>query len=104
MSGNHPGRVASTTVEVEIYGSTFHVRGTQDSDHLQGLARFVDQKMREVAGHVATVDTTKIAILAALNLAEELLHLRENGGGTKNEITEKVAGLAGDLEKALESA
>lgn len=90
-----------TSVEVEIFGATYHVRGENDPDHLQELASFVDEKMREVASHVSTVDTAKIAILTALNIADELIQCREALDGERGEISEKVAELTGELENAL---
>ncbi len=92
------------TVEVEIYGSTYRVRGEEDSSRLQDLATLVDRKMRDVGSRVSTVDTTKIAILAALNIADELVRSREERDVElqSSELVEKVAGLAGELERALE--
>ena len=60
----------SDSTTVEIFGQTYNVRGEGDPDYLTELARFVDSRMREVAAEVATVDTAKIAILAALNIAD----------------------------------
>jgi cell division protein ZapA len=96
------GKVTAT-VEVEIYGSIYKVRG-DDPEHIQELAALVDGKMRQVAQHVRVVDATKVAVLAALNLAEELAKTptgRVSGG---DEIRQKVEGLAGDLEQALAAA
>src|SRR6059036_2304180 len=59
------------STSVEIFGQTYNVRGEGDPDYLTELARFVDSRMREVAAQVATVDPVKIAILAALNIADE---------------------------------
>lgn len=94
---------ATTTVEVEIYGASYKVRGDDDPDHLHELAGFVDEKMREIATQTATVDTTKIAILAALNIANELWSCREGEGQEQDQVSDKVAELAGRLESALEA-
>ena len=59
------------STSVEIFGQTYNVRGEGDPNYLTELARFVDSRMREVAAKVATVDPMKIAILAALNIADE---------------------------------
>lgn len=101
-----PALKAATTVEVDIYGATYHVRGENDPAHLRRLAGLVDEKMREVATHVATVDTTKIAILAALNIAEDLYRSRTGRDGEREEIaeiTEKVEVLAETLQRALDA-
>jgi cell division protein ZapA len=87
--------------EVRIFGATYNVRGSDDSGYLQELADLVDGKMREVAQHVATGDTTRIAILAALNLADELFQVQQHQEGERVEIKEKVAELAEELTEAL---
>lgn len=94
--------VKSTATEVDIFGSVYHVRGDKDPEHFQELAAMVDGKMREISQHVATVDTAKIAILAGLNLADELFHCRKQQEGERVEIQEKVTKLAGELRQALE--
>lgn len=96
-------KVTSTTIEVDIFGTSYHVRGDNDPEHLTELAGFVDEKMKEVSSHVTTVDATKIAILAALNIADELFRSRQGRDGERKEISEKVTGLAGELEAVLKS-
>jgi cell division protein ZapA len=84
--------VASTGVE--IFGQTYNVRGDGDPDYLVELARFVDSRMREVAAQVATVDPLKIAVLAALNIADEftrLKHQRQGAAGIWLERTEEIS-------------
>ena len=61
---------------MEIFGQTYNVRAEGDSSYIHDLARFVDSRMKEVAERTATVDTTKIAILVALNISDDL-HQRE---------------------------
>ncbi len=94
---------STTSVDVEIFGATYHVRGTHDREHLQRLADMVDSKMREIGKQVPTVDTGKIAILAALNLADELFQCNDQQEGERVEIMEKVAELTGALTEALDS-
>lgn len=92
-----------TSTAVEIFGSTYHVRGGDDSGDLQELARVVDGKMRELAGHAGSTDPARLAILVALNLADELSRARQQQEGERVEIREKVAELARGLETALEA-
>ncbi len=87
--------------DIEIFGSVYHVRGIEDRGYLQDLAAGVDRKMREISEQVSTVDTAKIAILAALNLADELFQTKRLLEGERVEIQEKVAALAGELTEAL---
>jgi cell division protein ZapA len=92
---------ASTTVQVEIFGEVYTVRGSDENGYLQELADLVDRKMREVAEHVKG-DTARIAILAALNLADELFQIQGRQEGERVEIREKVAALTEELTHALE--
>ena len=82
----------STTVE--IFGQTYNVRRNGDPDYLAELAQFVDTRMREVASQVATVDPAKIAILAALNIADEFSRFRRqrhDAAGIWLEKTEEIS-------------
>lgn len=90
-----------TTTAVEIFGSVYQVRGRDDTGYLQTLADLVDRKMREVAQHASTADTARIAILAALNLADELFRIQSRQEGERVEIREKVAELTEELNRAL---
>jgi cell division protein ZapA len=88
----------STTVE--IFGQSYNVRGEGDPDYLTELAQFVDSRMREVAAQVATVDPVKIAILAALNIADEFSRYRktrENAAGIWVEKTEEISNRLGKV-------
>ena len=58
-------------VTVEIYDQIYHLSG-QNAAHIRELAARVDAKMRAVAAHGRTVDSLRVAVMAALNLADEL--------------------------------
>ena len=86
------------SIEVEIFGQPYNVRGEGDPNYLSELARFVDTRMREVAAQVATVDPMKIAILAALNIADEFSRYRkqrEDAAGVWTERTEEISNRLG---------
>jgi cell division protein ZapA len=85
----------STTTPVEIFGEVYHVRGGDEDGYLQSLADLVDRKM-----HVKG-DPARIAILAALNLADELFQSQSRQEGERVEIREKVAALTEELTQAL---
>ncbi len=68
---------ASTpTIRVEIYNQTYNIRSDGDSEYITQLAEFVDTRMREISSGTLTVDSLKVAILAALHIADELHRLR----------------------------
>ena len=89
------------STEVEIFGLTYNVRGEGDPDYLTELARFVDSRMREVAAQVATVDPMKIAILAALNIADEFSRFRNQRESAKGLWIEKTEEISERLGKVL---
>lgn len=69
---------AQTRSEVRIYGETYVIRSAQaDEEHIRRVADAVDARMRELAGRNPNLGVTRIAVLAALNLADELMRLRE---------------------------
>ena len=62
-------------ISVDIYDQIYNLRGT-DPDYIERLAQTVDAKMRAVSAHGGTVDSLRVAVLAALNIADELECLR----------------------------
>lgn len=93
---------STTPVDVEIFGAVYHVRGEHDPEHLKRLAEIVDRKMHEIGTQVATTETDKIAILAALNLADELHQCTTRQEGERVQIMEKVTDLTGKLTEVLQ--
>jgi cell division protein ZapA len=64
-------------VHVEIFGQTYAVRAGGDARFLEQVAAHVDREMREVSKASGAVDTVRIAVLAALNIAAELFEARD---------------------------
>ncbi len=80
----------SNTVKVEIYDQTYHLRGEIDEAYAQELAQFVDGKMRSITEATHTVDSLRVAVLAAINMADELFSLRERQKQLQGEIRERA--------------
>jgi cell division protein ZapA len=89
------------STNVEIFGEIYSVRGEGDPNYLTELARFVDSRMRDVAAQVATVDPVKIAILAALNIADEFSRYRKQREGAVGLWIEKTEELSERLSKVI---
>src|SRR6185503_18368563 len=85
-------------VTVEIYDQTYHLSG-YDARHIRELAARVDSKMRAVAAQGRTVDSLRVAVLAALNLADEL---SQTSGVDAKEGRARAAHLAEMLDEVLE--
>jgi cell division protein ZapA len=91
-----------TTTDVEIFGATYVLRSGQDREHLTALAAEVDRRMRALAEHLNQVDSGRLAILVALNLADELSRNRKHYDGERGEIENRVTELAERIAEALQ--
>ena len=91
---------AANYVTVEIYDQTYHLSG-QDAEHVRKLAAVVDAKMRAVAAQGRTVDSLRVAVLAALNLADELAQTGEAGTAARVGHA-RATSLRGLLDEVLE--
>ena len=66
-------------VTISIRGQEFHIRTDDDEATLQRVARYLDETMSMVERKTGTVDSLQLALLSALNLARELVELRDSG-------------------------
>lgn len=97
--------MATVRATVEIFGQRLGVRAEDDVARLQELARFVDHRMREVADQTSSVDSVKIAILTALNIADELFRERDKDQDVRQrELKMHAERLVLKLEEALKPA
>src|SRR6516225_9790457 len=86
-------------VTVQIYDQTYHLSG-QDPEHIRKLAALVDAKMRAVAAQGRTVDSLRVAVLASLNLADELSLTDANSPARVGHA--RAVSLRGLLDEVLE--
>ena len=102
MSQSHAINVES--INVDIYDQIYHLRGT-DPTYIQQLAHSVDAKMRAVSAQGGTVDSLRVAVLAALNIADELATLRQRYdtlAGTISQSQTSMRSRAGSLSGLLD--
>ena len=93
------------TVKVEIYNQTYTLRSNDgDVEYIQRLAAFVDSRMREIAAGSLTVDSLKVAILAALNIADESRRGRGPDPAVMKGGPDRVARLIDMLERSFAEA
>ncbi|HZQ22380.1 MAG TPA: cell division protein ZapA [Terriglobales bacterium] len=92
---------ANNSVRVEIFDQAYNLRGS-DPDYILKLADYVDSKMRAVAEQTATVDSVRLAVLAALNIADEYHLLRRKLEGAPNDYQKRAHQLANALDEVLE--
>ncbi len=89
------------SVRVEIFDQAYSLRGS-DPEYIIKLAQYVDAKMRAVADQTHTVDTARLAVLAALNIADEYHLLKRNQDGGAVEYLKRAHHLADALDEVLE--
>jgi len=89
------------SIRVEIYNQTYNIRGHADTEYILQLAEFVDRRMREIASGSLTVDSLRVAILAALNIADELYQLRRKHEQFDAQLAERSSECAVVLDQIL---
>lgn len=91
----------SKTIRVEIYDQVYNIRGDLDEEYVRQLAEYVDQKMRALGSQTQTVDSLRLAVLAALNLADEYHVLRARHQEVEAALGERSTRLGRLLDAAL---
>ena len=94
------GNGSGNSVRVEIYDQAYNLRGS-DADYIFKLADFVDLKMRTVAEQTATVDSLRLAVLAALNIADEYHLLKRKYDAIASDFNARAHELSGRIDEAL---
>ena len=90
--------VSERIISVEIHGQRYPIRSGLDQEYVARLASYVDEKMRAAADLAPTGDSLRLAVLAALNVADELFRCRDVNRLRSGEIAER----AGELERLLD--
>jgi len=88
-------------VHVEIFGQSYAVRAGADPGYVEQLAAYVDRQMHEVSQSGGTVDSVRIAVLAALNIADECFRLRSSSESATSGIEARARDLVRTLGEAL---
>jgi cell division protein ZapA len=94
----------ANTINVKIYNQTYSIRaGDGNVERTQHLAELVDQRMREIAQGALTADSLKVAILAALHIADELDKANSNFEELNRTLSMRSAECAELLDQLLKS-
>jgi cell division protein ZapA len=96
----HIQDAGNSSVRVEIFDQGYNLRGT-DPDYILRLAEYVDTKMRAVSEQTHTVDTARLAVLAALNIADEYHLLRRKTDGGSTDSSKRARQLINALDDVL---
>ncbi len=92
---------SETITSVNIYHRTYQLRTGGDVEYLEELARHVDKQMLRISEETPTVDTLKIAILAALNIADEYFSNKKRLEVSEDQVCRKSTELVELLESHL---
>ena len=93
---------AKTPVQVTIFGHSYAIRGETDQAYVLEVAAYVDRKMREVTEKLPVESLSKVAILASLNIADELFKERSQREHREQQLTRRAAKLNAVLDQVLQ--
>jgi cell division protein ZapA len=93
----------NSSVRVEIYDQTYQLRGS-DPEYIAKLADYVDTKMRLISQQASTVDSLRLAVLAALNIADEYLILKRKYDSIDSDYHARAEQLSGALDEVLQES
>jgi cell division protein ZapA len=91
------------TIRVEIYNQTYSIRSDGDNEYILDLAQYVDGKMREISSGTLTVDSLKVAILAALHIADEFYQLKNAQAQSDAQLAARSSECAAMLDRVLKN-
>jgi cell division protein ZapA len=94
----------SQSVRVVIYDQEYFMRGDLNEEYIQKLAKYVDGKMRSIADRTRTVDTVRVAMLAALNLADEYHQMKAKYEKASQSVDERFVEYEAALDQFLKEA
>lgn len=90
--------MSGETIEVTIFGKQYPVVAAKDPEYIKKLAQMVDQKMKEIADQVPDIPSTGVAVLACLNIADELISIRETASSHMKTIDDMITSLVKDID------
>jgi len=85
-------------VEIKVFGQTYTVKTDAEEDHIQAVAQYVNEKISEVLKKTRSVSSLNVAILTALNIADDLLREKEKRRALLHEIETKSRDLAEKID------
>lgn len=95
---------SKNVVQVQIFGQSYSIRGEADQSYIEDVAAYVDRKMREITEKVPVTSLSKVAVLASLNIADELFKERATHQDRERWLDRHAARLNAVLEEVLEDS
>lgn len=94
----------SKTIEIEIYGHRYTIKGEADEDYVKRLATYVDEQMRGLAQGMKTATLSKLALLAAINIAHQLFQSEQARQQGEVDVERRALCLMESIEEQLQPA
>jgi cell division protein ZapA len=94
----------SKVVQIDIHGQRYAVRSDLDPQYIQQLACFLDDKMQSAARELASADPLRIAVIAALNITDELHRARADKAGAEDRLHRRAADIERLVDEVLDQA
>ena len=94
----------SRVIHVDIQGQRYAIKSALDPKYVNDIAAFVDQKMERVGRELATADAVRLAVMAALNIADELFRARQESSGEAARLIARAADIERLVDAALDGA
>ena len=89
-------------VQISIFGQEYSVKAPADPEYIKKIAEYLDEKMREVqSGFSTTQSSTRIAILAGMNITDELFTAKQSGDSTSIDTEERISSLIELIDEKL---
>lgn len=92
--------MSGRVVNVDVQGQSYAVRSELEPSYIAELANYVDHKIQTAAGELTTSDGVRVAVIAALNIADELFRARAEGSGAAEHLLSRTS----ELERLVDAA
>ena len=89
--------------KIQIYGKTYSLKSSSDQMNMEEVAAYVDAKMRELAAARSKTSSADLAVLAALNIAQELMELQKQNDANDKSHEEKIGRMIEALEDEIQA-
>lgn len=95
---------SKNVVQVQIFGHSYTIRGEAEEGYILDVAGYVDRKMREVTEKLPVASLSKVAVLASLNIADELFKERRDRDRIDRQLKDRATRLNAVLDGLLDDA
>ena len=96
--------MSERVVHIDIHGQRYSLKSDLDPQYVSELAAVVDEKMRAAAQELTSADPLRVAVIAAINLADDLARAREQGAGVEGRLIARTAEIERIVDAVLDEA